>query len=193
VTTVAPIAPSGGDPTETIGAGVTFVGIGLTMLVAVCLVTLPRANAYFNTPQWTVPGSKVADLVPGTYVVFENGDDTPFFSPQNVTATSTTGRRVPVVGYSGGPERVSFDDATHVAIAQFHINRRGTYRVSIASSGRAEVVLAASPDQELLAFVGWIVLGTCCAGIAVAGMVILIRGISARRKQRRRFAQTTAR
>jgi len=181
-------------PSLVLSLGVLAFGVAVALAGALG-TWRALAPTLFTSSAYPVPATIERHLDKGDYEVYQRTgthDRVPGFSTTEEAPITIGPNDVAVVGPDGNPlaveiadmsETVSRDRATYTGAVWFHVSDAGTYRINIRSSGGFDEVLITSTIGDAFRRAAlWLATAVVGGLAAVTGLVLLLVGVSRRRR-----------
>ncbi|MDQ1480690.1 MAG: hypothetical protein QOI44_1551, partial [Actinomycetota bacterium] len=174
------------------------ISIGLLVLGAVIaiistvLIVIPLFGT-FTSREYATPIHLSLHLRPARYTVYERSGSTSGFGihagpvtidPTQVIVRAPDGEPVDVFR-PGTTETITRDSAVYTGAVQFDAPTTGDYEIRLTNPNFTTVLITRSLGDAIRSVLGWIVAGAFGAMILVAGLVMLIVGVTRRGRARR--------
>jgi hypothetical protein len=138
-------------------------------------------------PRSTTPADITAHLGSGTWEVYigDDANQLPILNPRDVTVTSTSGQSIPVRGPGGVSESLSTGGTSYFGQVQFTITQSGEYNIHVGGPPGQHILVSKSLGDVAKNAAIWFVLMGIGIVIGIVGVILLIVGITRRRRVRR--------
>ena len=183
-------------PGPSVALSVTVLVVGVVAVIAAVVLGITLAVNDLGPPVMSIPGSQERHLTPGDYEVFAAaGAHDDLFSAgiggpsaSDVTVDSSDGQTIPVFTQAGSDQTLTRDSVEFVGFATFHVSSAGDYTIQIQSVGVIPEALVTPTFGEIAKReVKWLATGAGGGLVAIAGLVMLVVGISRRRPKQPAF------
>jgi hypothetical protein len=191
----APAPPRSGRPGPGLGVSISLMVVGaLIGIVATVAIAVPFVNAY-TSRSYGAPSHYSIHLRHGRYTVFERTGTRSGFSfgpgngritidPSQVTVTGPDGERVTVLA-ADDDETMKRDSDDYRSAVEFDARSSGNYDVRLSTRIVTSVIITRSPQEVVRSVLAWFGAGGVGGLMFVAGLVLLIVGITRRGRARR--------
>jgi len=189
-------APTAKAPGPSARLSIVLLVLGVVVaIVGVVKAVAPIVRALVASAPFEASGTHIVHLShTGEYLVYEetgengfnlsNGAGDTTITTGDVTITAPNGEPVRIEPRDATPERVTRDAVVYVGVVKFHASTTGDYTVKIATENAHRVIVGRSVLDSFRAGLPWWGVTLLGGGSALAGLVMLIVGISRRRRFR---------
>jgi hypothetical protein len=183
---VASTRPSG--PGLTVSLIVGAIGILIGVVAAVAII-IPFADV-FRSAAYQVPGTIQLHLKHERYTVYERESfafGSSNLSPRSVTVTAVDRSTVPV-SYDDRDESIDRNGHQYRSVLTFEPPASGDYTLEFTNAVPTDVVVARSIRDVVREVLVWFGVGALGGALLVAGVVMLIVGVTRRGRAKRSAA-----
>jgi hypothetical protein len=190
-----PQPPRSGEPGPGLGVSIAMLVVGAVIaIVAAVAITIPLVGT-FTSREYAAPTPLPLrlHLHHARYTVYEHSGSNAGFGirpgvvtldPSEVTVTAPDGERV-FVFRIGHTETITRHGDVYTGAVQFDAPTTGDYEIRLTNPNFTTVLITRSLGDAIRSVLGWIVAGAFGAIILVAGLVMLIVGVTRRGRARR--------